>query len=220
MNLERLLKEMTVFEKAMQCTQLITCFYRGVKLENNTANAIGPYTKLGLKQSDIYLAGSVNFLCDDTGAMLPATELERIQKSCIENSPHHIPTIFMQDIIHGYVTVYPIPLAMAASFNTDAMEECCAMAAKEASLNGVHLTIGPMVDLSREARWGRVCEGFGEDPCLGSAMARASIKGFQGDDLGKYRLATCVKHFCAYGAPEAGLDYNVVDMSERTLKEY
>lgn len=220
MDLEKLLKEMTVFEKAMQCTQLITCFYRGVKLEDNTANAIGPYTKLGLKQSDIYLAGSVNFLCDDTGAMLPATELERIQKSCIENSPHHIPTIFMQDIIHGYVTVYPIPLAMAASFNTDAMEECCAMAAKEASLNGVHLTIGPMVDLSREARWGRVCEGFGEDPCLGSAMARASIKGFQGDDLGKYRLATCVKHFCGYGAPEAGLDYNVVDISERTLKEY
>ena len=220
MNLEELLKDMSVFEKAMQCTQLITCFYRGVKLEDNTANAIGPYTKLGLKQRDIYLAGSVNFLCDDNGDMLPEIELRRIQSECIKNSPHHIPTIFMQDIIHGYKTVYPIPLAMAASFDTELMEECCAMAAKEAYLNGVHLTIGPMVDLSREARWGRVCEGFGEDPYLGKAMASASIKGFQGNDLGKYKIATCVKHFCGYGAPEAGLDYNVVDISERTLREY
>lgn len=220
MNLNELLKDMSFYEKVMQCTQLITCFYRGIKLEDNTANAIGPYTKLGLKQNDIYMAGSVNFLCDDEGKMLPATELARIQDECIKNSPHHIPTLFMQDIIHGYRTVYPIPLAMAASFNTEVMEECAAMSAKEASLNGVHLTIGPMVDLSREARWGRVAEGFGEDPCLGSAMASASVKGFQGDDLGKYKIATCVKHFCGYGAPEAGLDYNLVDISERTLREY
>lgn len=220
MDVQSLLEKMTAFEKIMQCTQLITCFYRGVKLENNSANSIGPYTKLGLRQKDIYLAGSINFLCDDNGAMLPAAELERMQTECIQNSPNHIPALFMQDVIHGYRTIYPIPLAMAASFSPETLEKCCAMAAKEASLNGVHLSIGPMVDLSREARWGRVAEGFGEDPCLGSAMSRASIRGYQGDDLGKYRLATCVKHFCGYGAPEAGLDYNVTELGERTLREY
>ena len=162
MDIEKLLREMSVFEKIMQCTQLISNFYRGTKLEDNTANAIGPYTQLGLKQSDIYLAGTVNFLSDETGAMLPSSELRRIQKECIEKSPHHIPTMFVQDVIHGYLTIYPIPLAMAASFNPSLMERCAAMAAKEASANGVDMALGPMVDLARDARWGRVTEGVGK----------------------------------------------------------
>ena len=222
MDIEKLLREMSVFEKIMQCTQLISNFYRGTKLEDNTANAIGPYTQLGLKQSDIYLAGTVNFLSDETGAMLPSSELRRIQKECIEKSPHHIPTMFVQDVIHGYLTIYPIPLAMAASFNPSLMERCAAMAAKEASANGVDMALGPMVDLARDARWGRVTEGFGEDPFLGSLMAKASVYGFQGREyrIPNDHVGSCVKHFAGYGAPEAGRDYNLVEMSELTFRQF
>lgn len=225
MDIEQLLKEMSVFEKIMQCTQLISSFYRGTKVEDNAANAIGPYTQLGLKQEDIYLAGSVNFLSDETGAMLPASELRRIQKECMERSPHHIPTLFVQDVIHGYVTIYPIPLAMAATFNPDLMERCAAMAAKEASMNGVDMALGPMVDLARDARWGRVAEGFGEDPFLGAAMAKASVYGYQGRQDKKAKISyehvgSCMKHFAGYGAPEAGRDYNLVDMSELTFRSF
>ncbi len=137
----------------------------------------------------------------------------------MERSKNKIPTVFMQDVIHGHRTLYPINLAVAASFNRELAKELAAMAAKEASLDGVSVTFAPMVDLVRDPRWGRVMESSGEDPYLNGEMAKATVEGYQGD-MGKYNIAACVKHFAAYGAAEAGRDYNTVDVSERTLREY
>ena len=125
----------------------------------------------------------------------------------------------MQDVIHGHRTLYPINLAVAGSFNRDLAKELAAMAAKEAALDGMCVTFAPMVDLVRDPRWGRVMESSGEDPYLNGEMAKATVEGYQGD-MGKYNIAACVKHFAAYGAAEAGRDYNTVDISERTLREY
>jgi beta-glucosidase len=137
------------------------------------------------------------------------------------NDPNKIPLGFMQDVIHGFKTVYPVPIALGCSFDPELVEKCCAMAAKEASLGGVQVTFAPMADLARDARWGRVVETTGEDPYMNGLYAAAAVKGFQGDDLSdKNHVAACLKHFAAYGAAEAGRDYNTVDMSERTLREF
>ena len=148
-----------------------------------------------------------------------AKRMLEIQKNYMENNTHGIPLIFTQDIIHGYHTIYPINLGLASSFDTKLAHDCAAMAAKEASVDGVQLTFAPMVDLVRDPRWGRVMESSGEDPYLGCEMAKATVEGYQGN-MGKYNIAACVKHFAAYGAAEGGRDYNSVDMSERTLREY
>lgn len=132
----------------------------------------------------------------------------------------HIPLIFGLDVVHGLRTVYPIPLGEAASFDLDLMRRTAAGAAKEASAQGVHWTFAPMVDVSRDARWGRVMEGAGEDTWYGSEVAKARVKGFQGDDLSATNtIMACAKHFAAYGACIAGKDYNTVDVSEQTLHE-
>ena len=144
----------------------------------------------------------------------------RMQRVAVEDSRLHIPLLFAHDVIHGWRTVFPVPLAEAASFDTAAVEAAARIAAVEASAHGVHWTFAPMVDIARDARWGRVVEGAGEDPFLGSAMAAARVRGFQGDDLASpATLMATAKHFAAYGAAEAGLDYNVADVSERTLWE-
>jgi beta-glucosidase len=149
-----------------------------------------------------------------------AAATRRMQRVAVEQSRLHIPLLFAHDVIHGWRTVFPVSLAEAASFDTVAVEGAARIAAVEASAHGVHWTFAPMVDIARDARWGRVVEGAGEDPFLGSAMAAARVRGFQGEDLASpSTVMATAKHFAAYGAAEAGRDYNVADVTERTLWE-
>ena len=143
-----------------------------------------------------------------------------LQRAAVEGSRLKIPLIFGFDVIHGYRTIFPIPLGEAASFDPAAAERAAAVAAAEARASGVHWTFAPMVDIARDARWGRIAEGAGEDPFLGMAMARARVRGFQGADYSAPdRVVACAKHYVAYGAAEAGRDYNTTDMSEQRLRE-
>lgn len=156
------------------------------------------------------------------GSMLNVTGAEatmKAQKLAVENSRLGIPMIFGYDVVHGYKTMFPIPLATAASWDPSAAELSAHIAAVETAASGIHWTFAPMVDISRDARWGRVMEGAGEDPYLGAQMAAAQVRGFQGSDLGADNtIAACAKHFAAYGFAEAGRDYNTVDISEYTLQ--
>lgn len=147
-----------------------------------------------------------------------AEQVRALQKLAVENSPNGIPLIFGNDVIHGYKTTSPIPLAEAASWDMEAIERSARIAAIEASAVGINWTFAPMVDISRDARWGRVMEGGGEDPYLGSMVAVARVKGFQGDDLSSDNtIAACTKHFAAYGFAESGKDYNTADLGTSTL---
>src|SRR5687767_9631321 len=141
---------------------------------------------------------------------------KRLQEIAVKESKSGIPLIIGYDVIHGYKTIFPIPLAEACSWDLQAIERSASIAAAEASAAGLHWTFAPMVDISREPRWGRVMEGGGEDPYLGSLIAKARVQGFQGQSFRNAdKLMSCVKHYAAYGAPIAGRDYNTVDMSER-----
>ncbi|HEV2915137.1 MAG TPA: beta-glucosidase BglX [Pyrinomonadaceae bacterium] len=143
-----------------------------------------------------------------------------LQRIAVEESRMKIPMIFGFDVIHGYRTIFPVPLGEASSWDPVAVERAASVAALEASATGVRWTFAPMVDIARDARWGRIVEGSGEDPYLGSVMARARVRGFQGSDYSApEKVVACAKHWVAYGAAEAGRDYNSVDMSERTLRE-
>jgi beta-glucosidase len=143
-----------------------------------------------------------------------------LQRAAVEGSRLKIPLIFGFDVIHGYRTIFPIPLGEAASFDPATAERSAYVAATEARAAGVHWTFAPMVDVARDARWGRIAEGAGEDTYLGSAMARARVRGFQGSDYSRQdRVVACAKHFVAYGAAESGRDYNTTDMSEQRLRE-
>jgi beta-glucosidase len=143
-----------------------------------------------------------------------------MQRLAVEHSRLGIPLLFAQDVIHGWRTVFPVPLAEAASFDPAAVEHAARIAAIEATAHGIHWTFAPMVDISRDPRWGRVVEGAGEDPHLGSIMAAARVRGFQGSDLSAANtLLATPKHFAAYGSAEGGRDYNTADLSERTLWE-
>ena len=149
-----------------------------------------------------------------------AAATRRMQHIAAEESRLGIPLLFAQDVIHGWRTVFPVPLAEAASFDPPAVERAARIAAIEASAHGIHWTFAPMVDIARDPRWGRVVEGAGEDPHLGSVMAAARVRGFQGTDLSAANtLLATAKHFAAYGAAEGGRDYNTADVSERTLWE-
>ena len=147
--------------------------------------------------------------------------VKAVQKIAVEESRLGIPLITGLDIIHGYKTLSPIPLAEASSWDLEAIKKSAQVAADEASSSGINWTFGPMMDITRDARWGRVMEGSGEDSFLGSKIAEARVKGFQGDkkeDLLKVNtIAACAKHFAAYGFAEAGRDYNTVDISNATL---
>src|SRR5688572_7000652 len=144
----------------------------------------------------------------------------RLQEIAVNESRLGIPLIFGYDVIHGYKTIFPIPLAEACSWDLQAIERSASIAAAEASAAGLHWTFAPMVDISREPRWGRVMEGGGEDPYLGSLIAKARVQGFQGQSFRNAdKLMSCVKHYAAYGAPIAGRDYNTVDMSERVFRD-
>ncbi|MFH1723362.1 MAG: beta-glucosidase BglX, partial [Elusimicrobiota bacterium] len=149
-----------------------------------------------------------------------AKRVNELQRAAVEDSRLGIPILFAFDVIHGYRTLFPVPLAEASSWDPEAVERSAAVAAAEAYAAGVRWTFAPMVDVARDPRWGRIVEGSGEDPYLSSVMARARVRGFQGPRLGAPgKVAACAKHWAAYGAAEAGRDYNTVDVSERTLRE-
>jgi beta-glucosidase len=149
-----------------------------------------------------------------------AERSNELQRVAIEQSRLKIPLLFGFDVIHGYRTIFPIPLGEASSWDTVAVERAASIAAREARASGVHWTFAPMVDIARDARWGRIAEGSGEDPYLGAALARARVRGFQGADYSAPdRVVACAKHWAAYGAAEAGRDYNTTDMSENTLRD-
>ena len=206
---KEILAEMTLKEKIYHLEQVAT----GTYLTGRSIDIItGPDSKVKLDKEMLYDVGTtLNLVGAET--MLDA------MGNYYKNSKKKRPIMIMQDVIHGHRTLYPINLGVAASFDRKLAKDLSAMAAKEASLDGVSVTFAPMVDLVRDPRWGRVMESSGEDPYLNSEMARACVEGFQGD-LGKYNVAGCVKHFAAYGAAEAGRDYNTVDVSERALREY
>lgn len=147
-----------------------------------------------------------------------AEKIREVQRIAIEESRLGIPLIFAMDVIHGYKTVFPIPLGLAASWDMALVEQSARIAAEEASADGIAWTFSPMVDISRDPRWGRIAEGVGEDPFLGSEISRAMVRGYQGEDLAANNtIMACVKHFALYGASEAGRDYNTTDMSRLTM---
>lgn len=149
-------------------------------------------------------------------------KIQEVQKIAVEKSRLKIPLLFGMDVIHGYETTFPIPLGLSCTWDMDLIKRSAQIAAQEASADGINWTFSPMVDISRDPRWGRVSEGSGEDPYLGSQIAKAMVTGYQGDDLAKNNtILSCVKHFALYGAPEAGRDYNTVDMSRiRMYNDY
>jgi len=157
-------------------------------------------------------AGSVLWLND-------TKRFNELQKVAVEESPSGIPLLFALDVIHGYRTIFPVPLAMASSWDPSVAERAQAVAAHEARAAGIHWTFGPMLDIARDARWGRIVEGAGEDPVLGAAMAAAQVRGFQGDFPGSpERVVACAKHFAGYGAADGGRDYDPVFLSETQLR--
>lgn len=200
---DSVLKLMTLDEKIGQMNQY-----------NGDWEATGPITKDGDKQNQIQ-KGMVGSMLNVTGVAHTKTLQEIAMQSRLK-----IPLLFGQDVIHGYRTIFPLPLAEAASWDLPLIEKSARIAAVEASAAGIHWTFAPMVDIARDPRWGRVMEGAGEDTYLGSLIAAARVKGFQGKGLGNTdAVMACVKHFAAYGAAVGGRDYNSVDMSLRQLNE-
>ncbi|GAB4144769.1 MAG: beta-glucosidase BglX [Ignavibacteriales bacterium] len=161
--------------------------------------------------------GKVGSFLNITGA----AKTKKLQKIAVEESRLKIPLIFGLDVIHGYASTFPIPLAEASSWNPTLVEKSARMQAIEASSAGIHWTFNPMVDIARDPRWGRIMEGSGEDPYLGSVMAAARVRGYQGNDLSANNtILACVKHYAGYGGAEGGRDYNTVDMSERNFRDF
>ena len=188
-----LLRQMTVQEKVAQLSQL-----PGTATDEFKENIKQPVEEV-LKQ---FGTGSILWVSDPK-------EINRLQHVAVEQTRLHIPVLFGLDVIHGYHTIFPSPIAMASSWDTKMVEEVQAVAAKEARAAGIQWTFGPMVDIARDARWGRMMEGAGEDPYLGAAMARAQVLGFQGRQLGGAdHVLACVKHFAGYGAADGGRDYD------------
>lgn len=205
--LTELLREMSLEEKINQLFQGNSIFYEEGGI------ATGPASQQGFTEKTIRETGTVL-------GIIGAAKVKKIQKEHMESHPHHIPLAFMADIINGYKTVFPIPLAQGAAFNPEVAKTGAEVAAAEASAAGIQITFSPMVDLVRDARWGRVMESTGEDTYLNCLYADALVKGYQGDDPKQPgKIGACVKHFAAYGAPTAGRDYNNVELSERTLRD-
>ncbi|HWY30765.1 MAG TPA: glycoside hydrolase family 3 N-terminal domain-containing protein, partial [Candidatus Acidoferrum sp.] len=158
--------------------------------------------------------------CGNVFNVMSVAQVRKLQKIAVEDTRLHIPLLFGYDVIHGYKTIFPICLGEAASWNPALIENSERVAATEGAAAGLDWTFAPMVDIARDPRWGRICEGAGEDPFLGSAIAAARVRGIQGTNLAAPdTLLACVKHYAAYGAVQAGREYNTVDMSERMLRE-
>ena len=201
---EQLLKKMTLEEKVGQ-TVLFTSDW----------TVTGPSMRSG------YLEDIKAGRCGSLLNAYTADFTREVQRIAVEETRLGIPILFGYDVIHGFRTIFPINLGMSCSWDIDAIEESARIAAEEAAAAGLQWTYSPMCDISVEPRWGRISEGSGEDPYLGSLIAAAMTRGYQGDDLSKDNtILACVKHFAAYGAPQAGRDYNTVDMSERWFREF
>lgn len=201
----KILNEMSLEEKIYQLIQLHASLY------SENTEVTGPKAKLGITDEVINNMGSVF-------NAFGAENLRKIQENYLNTSKHKIPLLFCADVIYGYKTILPIPLAFGCSWNPELIKECFEMVAGEAAAAGLHAVFSPMVDLVRDPRWGRVMESTGEDSYLNGIYAKAMVEGFQGN-LDNKHVAACVKHFAAYGAPEAGREYNTVDMSERKLRQ-
>src|SRR5437899_2178462 len=193
--IDDLLQKMTVEEKAGQLTQ-----FAGNTPETLAAVRLGK-------------AGSLL-------GVLGAQQTNEAQRAAVENSRLKIPLIFGYDVIHGYRTVFPVPIASTGSFDMPLLEQAERVAAKEATASGVKWVFAPMLDIARDPRWGRIVEGIGAAPYLGSRVAPATVRGFQGKSMADPdRVLACAKHYVAYGAVEGGRDYNTVDISEQLLRE-
>lgn len=211
--LENLLKEMSLEEKVGQLVQIPA----GMIAKEGLVT--GLIDNLHLSEEQKSLVGSVLGL---TGA----ENLRELQTEFMEKHPHHIPLLLMYDVINGMETIFPIPLAQGCTFSPELVEKAARVAAREATVSGLHVTFSPMLDLVRDARWGRVMESTGEDPFLNAELGKAMVRGYQGSGKGEEpdlkkpgNIAGCVKHFAAYGAPLGGREYENVELSERTLRE-
>jgi beta-glucosidase len=204
---ESILNDLTLQEKIGQLNQVFPPFCNLAEITRqgkagSALNAAGALTGQGFSSSS------------------SAEELNAIQKIALAESRAKIPLIFGRDVIHGYRTVFPIPLGLAAAFDPELTEKASQVAAREASSEGIKWTFAPMVDIARDSRWGRVAEGAGEDPYLGRLQSVAAVRGFQGDDYAHpERLVACAKHFAGYGAAEGGRDYETSEISMRTMRE-
>ena len=203
--LDNLLKRMTLEEKIGQLNLPVTG-------EITTGQAKSSDIATKIKQGEV--GGLFNLKGVD--------KIRDVQHLAVENSRLGIPLLFGMDVIHGYETIFPIPLGLSCTWDIPAIEESARIAAVEASADGISWTFSPMVDISRDPRWGRVSEGSGEDPFLGALIARAMVRGYQGKDMSRNdEIMACIKHFALYGAAEAGRDYNTVDMSrQRMFNDY
>ncbi|MFL6449428.1 MAG: beta-glucosidase BglX [Bryobacteraceae bacterium] len=201
----RLLAEMSPQEKIGQLSQL---FYFGTNLDLPGSTKGGPSTEELVAKGSL---GSLLFITD------PAV-INRFQHIAVDKSPHHIPLIFGFDVIHGFRTIFPVPIAMAAGWDPELARRAQTIAAAEARAAGIDWAFAPMLDIARDPRWGRIVEGAGEDPYLGSAMAAAQVRGFQGDHIGAPdHVLACAKHFAGYGAAVGGRDYEESYISEAQM---
>lgn len=200
---DSLLEQMTLEEKMGQ----LTLYTSG-------------WTVTGPTMNENYLEDIKAGKCGNVFNAHTAAYNRGLQEIAVNETRLGIPLLFGYDVIHGYKTIFPIPLAEASSWDMELIRKTARLSAKEAAAGGLHWTFNPMVDIARDPRWGRIAEGAGEDPYLGSLIARAKVNGYQGEDLSDpFTLLACVKHFAAYGAAQSGRDYHTVDISERTLYE-
>lgn len=210
-NLLELLHQMTLEEKIGQLVQVAG----EVFLMDHVDTTTGPLKDLNLSQEQLYQVGSIL-------NVVGIEKIKKVQEEYLSKSRLKIPLLFMADVINGYRTVFPIPIAQGCSWNLEVVHDCTKVSIKEAGVAGANVNFSPMVDLVRDARWGRVMESIGgEDSYLGEVFAKTMVEAYQGESIAKPgNIASCVKHFAAYGAVESGRDYNTVDMSEREFRQY
>ena len=195
---KKLLKKMNITEKVGQLSQFGTSIY------SDRINYLEDHYNEGKLGSYLWVFG--------------AEITNEVQKKAVEKIPNHIPVIFAHDVIHGYKTIFPIPLAQSCSWNPEVARICCEVSAKESYCAGIRWVFSPMVDIAHDPRWGRIAEGYGEDSYLCSLFSAAAVDGYEGKEIGeKYRVLSCLKHFAAYGACQGGRDYNAADISIQNL---
>lgn len=201
-----LLSQMTIEEKIGQLVQYSSKEeLTGPRVSNKGIGIVNDVKK-GNVGSFIYVDG--------------AQRTHELQQLAVDSTRLGIPLLFGFDVLHGYKTMMPMPIAMASSWNEDLIKKCAQVSAKEAASSGLHWTFAPMIDVSRDARWGRIVESSGEDPYLNAVVAKATVEGLQGNSLADtLTIAACAKHFAGYGFAEAGIDYNTAEFSEQTLRD-
>ncbi|MEH7418018.1 beta-glucosidase BglX [Neobacillus drentensis] len=223
--INQLISKMTLEEKVGQLTQFLPSIFGafGMTKDEIIAKLVEgeiSYVEFQAMERNYHKDEIREGLLGSMGGITGAELSNELQKIAVEESRLGIPLLFGLDVVHGYRTIFPIPLAEACSWDLELIEKTAEIAAKEAAAAGIHWTYAPMVDITRDPRWGRIAEGAGEDTYLGSMIAAARVRGFQGEDLTKpERILACAKHFAAYGGAVGGRDYNTVDMSLQTLHE-